>query len=189
MRISQFCALFLLIVLGSAVAFADSMNDPKVIIQGVGGTEVACGPHTCKGVGLNFSFNVPKSGVGILYFTNNSGRDWTSLALIEKGVPAADISCQQTFFLSCTTETLKNGSVEILLSGVKGDNPRTGIEPGQNFLIQFACSSGSCWPGGLHFTAHANGATTPEPGTVALMVTGIGMIFSRRKVWKNRFNS
>ena len=54
-----------------------------------------------------------------LFFTNTSGKNWTSLSLIETGVPAADISCTQSLFLSCTTETLKNGSVEILLSGVR----------------------------------------------------------------------
>ena len=133
---------------------------------------------------------MPKSGSGVLYFTNASGKTWTSLALIEHGVPAADISCSQTFYLSCTTKTLKNGSVEILLSGLRGPNPRKGIAPGQNFLIQFACVEKSCWPGGLHFTAHAGTGTgtTPEPGTVALLMTGIGTMFSRRKAWKNRFN-
>lgn len=194
MKTLKLCALALSIVLASAIAFADTINDPKVIIHGVGGggggNSNICGTHVCTPVGVNFSFTVPKSGSGVLYFTNASGKAWTSLALIESGVPAADISCAQTFFLSCTTKTLKNGSVEILLSGIRGLNPRQGIGPGQNFLIQFACvGKNSCWPGGLNFTAHAGTATTPEPGTIALVMTGIGAMFSRRKAWKNRFNS
>jgi hypothetical protein len=186
MKISQICALVLVVVVGSALAFADSIDDPQIIIHGVSGT-IPCGRHQCEGVGLNFSFQIPKSGKGFLYFTNESGKNWTSLALIENGVPAADISCVQTLFLSCTTKTLKNGSVEILLAGVNhgSDNPRNGILNGQSFAIGFACNPG-CWPGGATVTGHAGAA--PEPGTVALMVTGLGAMFSRRKSWRTRFN-
>src|SRR5271157_700613 len=126
MKISRICSLIMLLVVGSAVAFADGIHDPKVIVHGVnGGGNTMCGPHNCQDVGLNFSFNIPKSGSGYLYFTNTSGKTWTSLALIENAVPAADVSCHQTFFLTCSTKTLKNGAVEILMSGVRGGlNPR-----------------------------------------------------------------
>ena len=190
MKISRICALALLVLAGTALAFGDGVNDPKIIIHGAngGGNEANCtGKFRC--VGTNFTFTVPKSGSGALFFTNDSGKNWTSLALIETGEPAADISCQQTLFTSCTVKTLKNGAVEILLAGVKGgDNPRVGILNGQSFSMTFGCVNGSCWPGGLQFTGHAGAA--PEPATVALMMTGVGMIFSRRrKAWKNRFNS
>jgi hypothetical protein len=187
MKISQICAVALLLVVGSMMAFADGIKDPKIIIRGANGNSpISCPPQGCTNVGVNFSFTSPAKGEGSLFFTNESGKKWTSLTLIETGEPAADISCAQTLFLSCSTKTLKNGSVEILLSGVKGGlNPRTGIANGQSFLIQFACVTGTCWPkGGLQFTAHAG--TAPEPETVALMVTGLVGIFSRRKVWLNR---
>jgi hypothetical protein len=187
MKISQIWAVAMLLVLGSALAFADSMTDPKIIIHGANGGNgpMGCGPKGCQNVGLNFTFTTPVNGKGTLFFTNASGKNWTSLALIESVVPAADISCTQTLFLSCTTQTLKNGSVEILLSGVRhGLNPRTGILAGQSFSIGFACVQQSCWPGGATFSAHAG--TAPEPGTVALMMTGLGAIISRRKMWKGR---
>jgi hypothetical protein len=190
MKISQICALAMLLVVGSVMAFADGINDPKIIIHGVNGGNgpQTCGRHGCQQVGVDFSFNVPKSGSGQVFFTNASGKNWTSLTLIESGVPAADISCSQTLFLSCTTKTLKNGSVEILLAGVKkGLNPHFGILAGQSFSIGFQCVSGSCWPGGLPITGHAG--TVPEPGTIALMVTGLGAMFSRRKVWLNRLKA
>jgi hypothetical protein len=191
MKISQICAFALLLVVGSVMAFADGIKDPKIIIQGVngGGMPQGCGPNGCQGVGVNFSFTIPKSGKGFLFFTNTSGKNWSSLTLIESGVPANAISCTQTLFLSCTTKTLKNGSVEILLSGMRGgNNPRNGIKNGQSFDIGFACVGQSCWTnGGTVMSGHAG--TAPEPGTVALMVTGLGAIVSRRKWGKSRLKA
>jgi hypothetical protein len=72
--------------------------------------------------------------------------------------------------------------VEILLSGIKdGLNPRKGIKNGQSFAISFVCVQKNCWPGGAGFQGQAG--TVPEPGTVALMVTGLGAIVSRRKMF------
>jgi len=190
MKISRICALVLLVVVGSALAFGDSVNDPKIIIHGLSGAapSTLCPEGKCTNVGINFSFSVPKHGSGFLFFTNASGKNWTSLTLVETGVPASAISCIQNLFLSCTSKTRENGSVAIVLSGIKGSkNPQIGILNGQSFAIGFACLSGSCWPGGLEFTAHAG--AVPEPGTIALMVTGLGALVSRRKMWKNRFNS
>lgn len=188
MKISRLCLLVALSVLCTGLAFADGIPDPKIIIRGVQGggfAKSSCPQSGCTNVGMNFEFNVPKHGSGTLFFTNASGKNWTSLKLIETGVPAAAITCQQSLFLSCSIRTLENGSVEILLSGGsrKGNNPRTGIANGQSFAIGFACVDHNCWPGGLGVSAHASSA--PEPGTIALMVTGVGAILSRRKRWKN----
>jgi hypothetical protein len=191
MKTYRMCALVLLVLLCSLAALADSVKDPTIIIHGVqGGGFIACPPQGCTPVGLKFSFTSPANGHGKLFFTNASGKNWTSLRLIESGVPAGNISCQQSMFLSCKIETLQDGKVEILLSGVrhKGmDNPRNGIPAGSSFLIGFGCIQGNCWPkGGVNFTAQAN---VPEPATVALMVTGLGLIGSCRKRWKNRRNA
>ena len=192
MKIPQICVFALLVIATSLAAFGDTVTDPKIIIHGVSGAAPfgeGC-QFTC--VGMNFSFGVPESGSGTLFFTNNSGKNWTSLALFEKGVAASAISCNgSNLFKSCTTKTLANGTVEILLSGVKGheDNPQRGILNGQGFYIKFACVGNSCWPGGLDFTARANIGVVPEPGSVALMITGLSAIAARRKVWKNRFNA
>jgi len=187
MKISQICALAVLLAVGSAMAFADGVNDPKIIIHGASSEDLIQGSCSqCVGVGMNFSFSVPASGSGSLFFTNKSGQNWTSLALIEQGhtVPAADIKCSSYLFMSCTAETLKNGNVEILLAGVKSraDWRDLGIPNGASFSIQFSCLKSNCWPGGLSFSGHAN--AVPEPETVALMVTGLGAIVSRRKMWK-----
>lgn len=196
MKTNRVLALSLIVLLCSAAAFANGIKDPRVIIHGVAGGGGApgilsqCPPEGCTNVGMDFNFDVPQHGTGNLFFTNASGKNWTSLTLIEKGVPAADVSCAQNLFLSCTVKTLENGAVAIVLAGIahKGElNPKNGIPAGSSFVIDLACVKGNCWPKGLEFTAHATAA--PEPGTIALMVTGLGALVSRRKLWKNRFNS
>jgi hypothetical protein len=191
MRISRLCGFFLLLILASTLAFADGIQDPKVIIKGAGGNIPDKGRcEQCQAVGFKFSFTIPESGSGDLFFTNASGANWSSLALFVTGVPAADISCHSPFFASCTTKTLKNGEVEILFSNNSKSNWRDhGIVNGQNFDISFSCVKGTCWPGGITVTGHGSPGTLPEPATLALMATGLGAIFTRRKAWKNRFNS
>ena len=193
MKTPQICAWVLLLVVGSAMAFADGINDPKIIIQSASGANIPLGScEGCRNVGLNFTFGVPAGGTGELFFTNASGVNWTSLTLVEQGhqIPAIDINCHSSLFMSCTATNLKNGNVAIVLSGIKGgndpDNPDKGIGNGQSFSIGFSCVGKSCWPGGLDFGGHANTTTVPEPGTIALMVTGLGAIVSRRRRMKGR---
>jgi len=145
MKISRLCLLLVLGLLCTGLAFADGIQDPKIIIRGVSGggfgPNRGCPPEGCTNVGMNFQFSVPKHGTGTLFFTNASGKNWTSLKLIEKGVPAEAISCAQSLFLSCSVRTLENGSVEILLAGVKGHNQHNGIPNGASFSINFGCWS------------------------------------------------
>jgi hypothetical protein len=185
MKLLQIGAVSLLLVVGSVMAFADSIDDPRVIIQGIpGGTAPLTCPQ-CIGVGVNFAFAVPPSGSGKLFFTNNSGVNWLSLELFENKIPSQDIGnifCSSVFFSSCTPKTLGSGYVQIFLLG------GTGIKAGQSFAISFACFHKHCWPGGLQFNARANtSASVPEPSTIALMMTGLGALISRRKTWKNRW--
>jgi hypothetical protein len=187
MKLARILPIVMLALLFTASAFGDSIDDPKIIIHGANGGDTMCPPQGCRQVGMHFTFSSPAKGFGELFFTNASGKNWTSLKLIETGEPAADITCIQSLFLSCKVETLRNGSVEILLSGInKGDNPRNGIPAGSSFVIGFVCQGqGHCWPkGGINFTATA--FAVPEPGTIALLATGVVGIYSRRKRWLNR---
>jgi len=103
MRISQICAVAVLLVVASVMAFGDGI---KTIQRSSSATSIAtltlaltldlsCPSQGCKDVGVNFTFSVPKRGTGRLFFTNTSGKNWTSLALIEKGEPAVDIHLVQ----------------------------------------------------------------------------------------------
>jgi hypothetical protein len=53
--------------------------------------------------------------------------------------------------------------------------------------MDFSCVKGNCWPGGITFGG--KGGSVPEPGTIAFMVTGLAGLVSRRKTWKDRWNS
>ena len=149
MKISRNFAVLMLLVVASAMAFADGI-DPQIIVHGAGNSQV-CPVGGCKSItGLTFSFSIPASGSGTLFYTNNSGQNWTSLALVEQcpngvcAVPAADIKCHSALFHSCSVDTLKDGNVEIFLQISQGNNPNTGIKNGQSFGITFACVGNSC---------------------------------------------
>lgn len=168
--------LFVLIALTAfaTLAYADSSLDPTIVIR-----DPACPTPGCMSVGQNFTFGVPSSGFGTLFFTNASGANWTNLKLTEVGVSANVITCTTEAFASCIVSTI-NGVTTIFLSGVNKNF--LGIPAGQNFSIQFGCVGETCWPGGLDFTATAN---VPEPATMALLLTGIGGIVTRRR-WLKR---
>jgi hypothetical protein len=168
-------ALALVIGTCAVAAHADSIVDPTIIIR-----DPACSGN-CTPVGLNFTFGTPADGTGVVLFNNASGLDWFSLSLSESGVDAAAITCLTDAFVNCSVSTV-NGLTTILLSGLGPDF--AGIPAGHNFSIVFGCESGDCqpWPGDLDFTARAN---VPEPGTMALLFTGIGAIVARRKL-RNR---
>jgi hypothetical protein len=159
MKTIRTLSLVALVVLCSLATFAQR-KDPKIIIRGVtGGGALApflqCPPEGCTPVGVDFTFSVHHNGGMPLFFNNASEQNWVSLTLTESGVLAQDVTCAQSLFLSCTVTAQEDGSVQIVLSGIRGDNLRNGILAGSNFSIGFGCVNGNCWPRGLNFTAHA----------------------------------
>jgi hypothetical protein len=166
--------LLLTVVLSwGAVALATSIPDPVIKIK-----DPDCPSTGCISVGTQFNFSVPDSGKGTLLFTNASGVDWRNLRLVEMGVPAGAVECTTTIFLNCIVKTGDNGQTIILVTGIGEGFP--GISSGEVFSITFSCPLKACqpWPGGLPFHGVAN---VPEPGTIALVLTGLAGIGSRRK--------
>jgi len=156
------------------VAANASGIDPTVIIRDpLGCPSNACIPVT----GLTFGFQVPSAGFGVLHFLNSSGVTWHSLILTETGVAAANVACSSDVF-SCSVLALGQNGAKIVLTATGG--ALSGIPNGHSFEIILGCVNSNCWPGGLQFEATAN--AVPEPATMALMLTGMGALFARRKV-------
>ena len=162
------------VIVLAAFAHADSNLDPTIVIR-----DPVCPSAGCMQVGTHFSFGVPSQGFGSLFFSNASGENWTSLLLTEVGVAANLIDCTSNAFATCTVSTI-NGVTTLFLSGVNKNF--LGIPAGQNFSIAFGCVDGTCWPGGLDFTAVAN---TPEPATMVFMLTGLAGIVTRHRSKKS----
>jgi hypothetical protein len=159
------------VLLGVAAANATSI-DPTIIIR----DPLGCPSGNCTPVGLTFGFTVPAAGTGLLHFLNVSGATWHSLLLTETGVAAVNITCSANVF-SCAVVPFGQNGAKIVLTAING---LTGIPSGNSFEIILGCARGDCpkWPAGLDFEAVAN---VPEPGTMALVLTGLGAIFVRRK--------
>jgi len=158
MKACRILAVAVLVVLCALSSMAQGKKDPKIIIHGVQGGGLSpllrrCPDQGCVPVGTDFEFSIPQRGP--LFFNNASEQNWTSLTLTETGVAAENVSCAQSLFLTCTVTTQDDESVQIVLSGIRGLNPRNGILANGNFSIGFGCVLGNCWPRGLSFTAHA----------------------------------
>jgi hypothetical protein len=171
------CVLGMVLAVCAAAAHAGSITDPVIVIR----DPVGCPSHACVTVtGFTFGFSVPSSGFGVLNFLNASGATWKSLILTETGVAAANITCSAPGVFSCTVVALGSNSAKIVLTATAGF---TGVPNGNSFEIILGCVNSTCWPGNLSVAAAAN--AVPEPGTVALMLTGLGVLFllvTRRKL-------
>jgi hypothetical protein len=163
----------LVLLLCTAGAFASSVSDPGTIIR-----DHSCGGG-CASVGTHFSFTSTAHNGGVFDFRNTSGSNWFNLQLTEKGVPASAISCVTNLFVACHVAT-KNGITSILVSGTSASTP--GILNGSAFRIELHCPAGTkhCqpWPANVTFNGVAN---VPEPGTIAMVATGVGMLINRRR--------
>jgi hypothetical protein len=165
--------LSLAILLGTTAAFAD-VTDPGTIIR-----DNKC-TSGCTAVGMSFSLTSTGTNGGVFNFKNVSGSNWFNLKLTEKGVPASAVSCRTNIFATCKVTTNSNGGTTIMVSGTSSSLP--GVLNQGGFQIELHCPPGvgNCgpWPAGVKFQGLAN---VPEPGTMVMVATGVGILFNRRR--------
>ena len=173
-RILGVYVIAILIALVPVAARANSVDAGIAVNQAINcGTGYACAPVD----GLTFSFSSPSDVRNVSHFTNMSGVSWHSLILTEANVPAIAITCTSNLF-SCQVVPYGANGARIVLTALAG---KSGIAAGQSFELGVGCKGDcSAWPANLEFTAAANVAT-PEPNTLILFATGLGLVLLSQK--------
>ncbi len=180
-----------LLVLVAAPAGADTIPppDPSIIIRGGGDTTP---------VGLSFTFFADNQGlsVPVLSFHNVSGQNWLGLDIVTTppfipGDPCAPIAHSSDVFATSSCTSIGGGQVLLSFFGVgtfsngnsNGNGPVVfpGILSGDFFTIDLGSNPALAWTANEQFDATAK---VPEPATLALFLTGAGMMAARRKLWK-----
>jgi hypothetical protein len=171
----SFVGCFLLV----SVARADSVNNLELSVKSIS----SCPSSGCflwDPTASAIGFSLPSSGGTFqlaatleLRAVNNIGLEITSLNL---SIPliVANITCASSIFANCSVASKPNVT-KISFSGGT-------IYPGENFSLNFGCTTGPCdWPASTNVTAYWT-TNVPEPGTMALLLMGVGAILVRRRL-------
>lgn len=174
-RLLQLAACVLALV---GCSFANSVNDPKIIIGGNGGAPFSADIPTVQG--NTFSFDTQGSSPpctidGVpdptCQFINGNNYTWTSLTFLIDPVQGG-LSCDGgSFFARCS---VNNQLGIVSFSQCFEDECGSGIGPGGEFQM---ITDGFQNPTG--FTGNANGV--PEPASLVLMLTGAAAFLRRRR--------
>ena len=172
---------FVGLILCAGMARANPVNNLELSVNSLsgclGGSFCFGWDPTASAIGFTISSS---SGTYQLYAVNTGGLPYrnleiTSLLLVISAT-GIDITCASNIFANCSVTDHPHGTWVSFSDGR--------ILPGQYFSLNFGCSSGTCsWPAGTSVTAFS-GTNVPEPGSMALILTGIGAILTRRELWK-----
>jgi hypothetical protein len=178
-RLSSSFVRIVLVGIITAMSVSFARADSIIAVTGPGTCPVSgCGIINTLYDHIDFGFNLPSGGLGQFVITNETIFTWKYLSLTGPALAhvAGPISCSSNLFANCSVSTFNGGGVRILFSGL--GSGFTGILPGENFSFTFSCSAGPCtWKGNQPIYGFmASTTATPEPGTMALMLTGIAAI-------------
>jgi hypothetical protein len=171
---------FVGMIVCAGVARADSINNLELSVDGLSGCPADSFCFHWDPSASAIGFTLPNSDGTYQSYNVSVGAnlDITSLKLLIS-VTGLDISCASNIFVNCAVTTPYPDTTVVSLSGGR-------ITPNQYFSLDFGCASGSCsWPGGTSGIA-VWGTNVPEPGSMALILTGIGAIAAQRALWKTR---
>ncbi|MGB7555381.1 MAG: PEP-CTERM sorting domain-containing protein [Candidatus Korobacteraceae bacterium] len=148
-------------------------GDPRIIVNNTHDPLGVCAPMP---VGNDFSFSANVSGGGKFCFMNDSGDNWHFLEIETRGTPPENtILCGGgTFFSTCLVQPQPVDGFTIIdfFGGA-------GLPNGQEFSIDLGLAG---WQPNEQFLAFAN--PVPEPGSLALFLTGLTPLLARRIVKK-----
>jgi hypothetical protein len=185
MRLSSSFVRIVLVGIITAMSVSFARADSIIAVTGPSTCPVSgCGVINTLYNHIDFGFNLPSGGLGQFVITNETIFTWKYLSLTGPALAhvAGPISCSSNLFANCSVSTFNGGGVRILFSGL--GSGFTGILPGENFSFTFGCSAGPCtWKGNQPIYGFmASTTATPEPGTIALMLTGIAAIAKARRL-------
>lgn len=181
MQLRRFLQLAACVLVLVGMSFANSLNDPKIIVGGGGNIPT---PDTITVQGNQFSFISPSGTspatspciVGEQQdldctFINGNNYTWTSLTFFIDPVQG-NLSCDGGFFFGGCSVNNQLGIITFVQCFQ--DFCGSGIGPGNEFQMiveGFEQNTG--------FTGNAN--SVPEPGSFVLMLTGVAAFLRRRR--------
>ena len=188
MRIARLLILAAAVAVFSSVALADTI-DPAIGIKGGNLSTPLFEPV------FSFTFYGGTAFEQDFDFINSTGSTAAELDLLAPGPLAYVCGDFSTYFSSCTTTVLETGQTLIKYfggAGIPNDSTPSCIEgcfssvPGADFVMFVQDLNGdlASLPSTDSFTVTGTliAATVPEPGTIVLLSTGLGLVgISRRR--------
>ncbi len=184
MQLRRFLQLTASVLVLVGCSFANSMNDPKIVISGNGGAPLL---NTVTVSGDTFSFVSPSGtspGTSPCIVNGQTDTDcsiingnnftWTSLTFLITPTQGG-LSCDGgSFFAHCSVNDQQG---IVTFSQCFDDSCGSGVGPGQFFAMSV---EGFLSP--TEFAVGANGASpVPEPASLVLMLTGAAALLRRRR--------
>ena len=177
-RVRVIALLFVSCFLFVTVVRADSINNLELSVNNLSSCP-SSGCFVWDPTASAISFSLPATGGTFHFaatldrrFVDGIGLEITRLNLFVPLI-GADITCASSIFANCSVTNQPNGTAISFSGGA--------IYPGENFSLDFGCTSGDCsWPAGTNVTARW-ATNVPEPGTMALLLTGVAAILVRRR--------
>jgi hypothetical protein len=193
--------VFLFVCFATVTVRADEV--PDGLIKMGRGSDPSPNVSFCQ---EHFTIQLNPSGGGIKNCINTSGVDWIGLEITAVIPPNTTVSCISSFFTNCSfTESQIGNSgnemVDIIFFGgtvITFGSHQTNcnvaapqIAPQSCFFLNFndGSSENPLAPGGWlglngarGGTVRVDAITTPEPGTIFLMLAGLGVLSQLRRV-------